>query len=162
MATRFDTIAQHTFLVADGKWDARGTGRVGPEGTEASITGHTEVRRHGGDLTTARSTMIVHSTVPFEVHQDYEIRRSSIPDRFTFVSRNDRVGELNGELWLLPGYILLHYASPKGRFRGSEILIRRTAQHYTAIGQFVADQRAQTVWEVELQRISEEPLPSNG
>jgi hypothetical protein len=52
----------------------------------------------------------------------------------------------------MPTYIMLHYGSSKGRFRGWELLLRRTPEHYTAIGQFVADGRTQTVWEVELRR----------
>jgi hypothetical protein len=32
------------------------------------------------------------------------------------------------------------------------MLIRRSSDRYTAVGHFVADQRAQTVWEVELTR----------
>ena len=34
------------------------------------------------------------------------------------------------------------------------MLIRRSPDRYTAVGHFVADKRAQTVWEVELTRIS--------
>lgn len=156
MATRFDTTPQHTFMVADGKWDARGIGRVGPEGREARITGHTEIRNRGGGLVSAASTMIVHAQFPFEVRQVYEVRSTSAPERYTFVSTNDRIGELSGEIWLLPTYITLHYGSSKGRFRGWELLLRRTPEHYTAIGQFVADGRSQTVWEVELRRTSNE------
>jgi len=156
MATRLGTTPQHTFMVADGKWDARGIGRVGPEGREARISGHTEVRNRGDGLVTASSSMIVHADFPFEVRQEYEIRSTSTPERFTFVSRNDRIGELSGEIWLMSTYITLHYGSSKGRFRGWEILLRRTPEHYTAIGQFVADSRTQTIWEVELRRTTDE------
>ena len=100
--------------------------------------------------------MIIHASIPFEVEQHYEVKSTSTPERYTFVSRNDRIGELSGEIWLLPAYILLHYASSKGRFRGSELLIRRTPNHYTAIGQFVADGGAQTVWEVQLKKVGGE------
>lgn len=156
MATQLDVPSHHTFLVADGKWEARGTGLVGSAGMKAAISGYTEVQQRGAGLLTARSTMIVHASIPFEVEQHYEVKSTSTPERYTFVCRNDRIGELSGEIWLLPAYILLHYASSKGRFRGSELLIRRTPGHYTAIGQFVADGSAQTVWEVQLKRVGGE------
>ena len=152
MATRFDTSSQHTFLVADGQWEARGRGLVGPDAREAEISGRTSVRTRGGGLITVESVMTVHADIPFDVRQVYEVRRTILPERLTFVQRNDRIGELEGEIWLLPDYVVLHYASPKGRFRGSEMLIRRSPDRYTAVGHFVADTRAQTVWEVELTR----------
>jgi hypothetical protein len=157
MTTRVDMPAPHTFWVAAGDWEARGTGRVGPEGREARITGFTQVRPAGHGRFRVQSTMIVHTPVPFEVKQSYEIRDTGNGERYQFVSQNDRVGEMAGEIWLLPNYILLHSASAKGRFRGSEILLRRTPEHYTAIGQFIADRRAQSVWEVQLRRVSPEP-----
>ena len=156
MATRTDPTTQHTFLVVDGRWQARGTGVVGPMGMGGTITGNTVVTNRGGGLVTAESLMVVHASLSFEVHQQYEVRRTSNPDRYQFLTRSDRIGELQGELWLLPSYIMLHYASAKGRFRGSEVLIRRTPEHYTAIGQFIADSKAQTVWEVELHRVAED------
>lgn len=154
MATRFETASEHTFLVSDGVWEAHGRALLGADAREAEVHGRTEVRGLGGGFVAADSIMTVQAEVPFEVRQAYEVQSTSAPERLTFLSRNDRIGELVGELWLLPDYILMHYASPKGRFRGSEILIRRSADHYTAIGQFVADRRAQTVWEVELRRTS--------
>ena len=157
MATRFDTSSQHTFLVTDGEWEARGKGLVGAEARETEITGRTSIHSRGGGLITAESLMTVHADIPFAVRQSYEVRRTPLPERYTFVSRNDRIGELEGEIWLLPEYVVLHYASPKGRFRGSEILIRRSPDRYTAVGHFVADHRAQTVWEVELTRTSAGP-----
>ncbi len=156
MATHIDMPTQHTFLVAGGDWEARGAGRVGAEAQEARITGYTQVRPAGHGLFHVRSTMIVHTHIPFEVKQTYEIRDTGDGERYQFVSQNDRVGEMVGEIWLLPSYILLHSASVKGRFRGSEILLRRTPEHYTAIGQFIADRRAQSVWEVELRRLHPE------
>lgn len=152
MATRFDISSRHTFLVSDGNWEAVGVGWVGDEAREARITGHTEVRSLGAGATVVESTMTVHADVPFEVHQHYEVRRAAVPERLRFVSRNDRLGELKGEINLFQDYILLHYASAKGRFRGSECLLRRSPDHYTAIGQFIADGRTQTMWEVELRR----------
>jgi hypothetical protein len=153
MATRFDIASRHTFLVSDGAWEATGTGWVGDDAREAKITGHTEVRALGGGAIVVESSMTVHADVPFEVHQHYEVRSTGAPERFRFVSRNDRLGELKGEINLLPDYIVLHYASAKGRFRGSEVLIRRAPDRYTAIGQFAADGHTQTMWEVELQRL---------
>jgi hypothetical protein len=152
MATRYGTSSEHTFLVADGEWEARGRGLVGPDARDAEITGRTSIKSRGGGLITAESLMTVHADIPFDVRQMYEVRRTILPERLTFISRNDRIGELEGEIWLLPDYVVLHYASPKGRFRGSEMLIRRSPDHYTAVGHFVADRRAQTVWEVELTR----------
>lgn len=154
MATRIGTTSEHTFLVADGEWEARGKGLVGPDAREAEISGRTSIQNRGGGLITAESLMTVHGDLPFAVRQVYEVRRTILPERLTFVSRNDRIGELEGEIWLLPEYVLMHYASAKGRFRGSEMLIRRSPDHYTAVGHFVADHRAQTVWEVELTRTS--------
>jgi hypothetical protein len=156
MSTHIEMPTQHTFLVAAGDWEARGTGRVGADGREAQITGFTRVRPAGDGLFRVESTMIVHAHFPFEVKQTYEIRETSTPNRFQFVSHNDRVGEMVGEIWLLPNYIVLHSASAKGRFRGSEVLLRRTPEHYTAIGQFLADRRAQSVWEVQLRRVPSE------
>lgn len=152
MATRFDITSRHTFMVSDGAWEALGTGWVGDDAREARITGHTEIRVLGGSGIVVESSMTVHADAPFEVHQHYDVRGTSIPERFRFVSRNDRLGELKGEIHLLPDYILLHYASAKGRFRGSETLIRRALDHYTAVGQFIADGHTQTMWEVELKR----------
>jgi hypothetical protein len=154
MATRFETASHHTFLVSDGVWEAEGTGWVGDDAREAAISGRTEVRGLGGGLTVADSLMTVHAEVPFEVHQQYDVRATPNPDRYVFVSRNDRVGELSGEVSLMPDYIVLHYASAKGRWRGAEMLIRRSPDHYTAVGQFVADRRTQTIWQVELRRVA--------
>lgn len=156
MTTRLATPAPHTFWVAAGDWEAAGTGRVGPDGRVATITGFTQVRPAGSGRFRVQSTMIVHAQFPFEVKQTYDIRDTGNGERYHFVSQNDRVGEMEGEIWLLPNYILLHSASVKGRFRGSEILWRRTPEHYTAIGQFIADRRAQSVWEVQLRRVSPE------
>ena len=157
MATRISTPSEHTFLVADGEWEARGKGLVGPDAREAEISGRTSILSRGGGLITAESLMTVHTDIPFDVRQIYEVRRTILPERLTFVSRNDRIGELEGEIWLLPEYVMMHYASAKGRFRGSEMLIRRSPDRYTAVGHFVADHRAQTVWQVELTRTSAFP-----
>jgi hypothetical protein len=154
MATQFETAARHTFLVVDGAWDARGTGWVGDDARAAEITGHTEFRNVGGGLIVVESIMTVHAEPLFEVRQHYDVRSTRIPERYAFVLRTDRVGELKGDVCLLRDYMVLHYASPKGRFRGSEILIRRDLDHYTAVGQFTADARTQIVWEVELRRTS--------
>jgi hypothetical protein len=156
MSTHIEMPTQHTFLVAAGDWEARGSGRVGADGREARITGFTQVRPDGAGNFRVQSTMIVHAQFTFEVKQTYEIHETSTQNRFHFVSHNDRVGEMTGEIWLLPNYIVLHSASTKGRFRGSEVLFRRTTEHYTAIGQFLADRRAQSVWEVQLRRVSAE------
>ena len=152
MAARPDTASRHTFLIADGTWEAHGTGWVGDDAREARITGNTEIRVLGPGALVVESLMTVHADVPFEVRQHYEVRGTAVPERYRFVSRNDRLGELRGEISLLPEHIMLHYASAKGRFRGSEVLIRRAVDHYTAIGQFIADNHTQTMWEVELRR----------
>jgi hypothetical protein len=152
MATRSDTASRHTFLVADGIWEAHGTGWVGDDAREARISGRTEIRGLGAGAIVVESSMIVHADVPFEVRQHYDVRGTAVPERYRFVSRNDRLGELKGEISLMPDHIMLHYASAKGRFRGSEVLIRRGPDHYTAVGQFIADNHTQTMWEVELKR----------
>jgi hypothetical protein len=160
MATQFETASPHTFLVTDGAWDARGTGWVGDDAREAEITGHTEFRNLGGGLIVVESVMTVHAEPVFEVRQHYDVHRTRIPERYSFVLRTDRVGELKGDLSLLRDYMVLHYASPKGRFRGAEILIRRGPDRYTAVGQFTADARTQIVWEVELTRTAEGAGPA--
>jgi hypothetical protein len=153
MATRFDTSYEHTFLLADGVWEARGRALAGPDANEALVTGTSNVRVLGGGHIAVDSVMTVQAGIPFEVRQRYTITRTPTAERLTVVSRNDRIGELIGEMWLLGDSIQYHYASAKGRFRGGEWLRRRTPDHYTAIGHFVADGRAQIVWEVDLRRV---------
>ncbi len=152
MATGVDAATRHTFLVTDGSWDAEGTGWVGDDARPAKITGHADFRGLGGGLIVVESVMTVHADSVFEVRQHYDVRATRIPERYAFVLRTDRVGELKGDASLLADYLVYHYSSTKGRFRGSEILIRRSPDHYTAIGQFIADARTQIVWEVELRR----------
>ena len=153
MATRFDTSYEHTFLLADGVWEARGRALLGPDANEAVVTGTSNVRVLGGGQISIESVMTVRAGIPFEVRQRYTITRTSSAERLQVISRNDRIGELTGEMWILGDGIQYHYASAKGRFRGGEWLRRRSPEHYTAIGHFVADGRAQVVWEVELRRV---------
>ena len=57
--------------------------------------------------------------LPFEVWQRYEFRQSDRPNTWNFVSQNDRVGEMTGEVVFWGPYAIMHYTSAKGRFRGS-------------------------------------------
>ena len=146
---------QHTFLLREGVWEAEGTGYVAADAAEARITGRTEVRHPGPDRITNEGWMKVHTPTEFEIWQRYEFRPGTRPHTWTFVSHNDRVGELTGEVLFWGPYALIHYASAKGRFRGSEMLTRVNDEEYTSVGKFIADGRAETVWAVRLRRVSD-------
>lgn len=146
---------QHTFLLREGVWEAEGKGYVAADAAEARITGRTEVRHPAPDRITNEGSMRVHTPTVFEIWQRYEFRPSSRPNTWTFVSHNDRVGELTGEVLFWGPYAFIHYASAKGRFRGSEILTRESDTEYASIGKFVADGRAETIWSVRLRRVSD-------
>lgn len=146
---------QHTFLLREGVWEAEGTGYVAADAVEARITGRTEVRHPAPDRITNEGWMKVHTPTVFEIWQRYEFRPDARPRTWTFVSHNDRVGELTGEVLFWGPHALIHYASAKGRFRGSELMTRVNDEEYTSIGKFVADGRAETVWSVRLRRVSD-------
>ena len=143
----------HTFLLREGVWEAEGRGLSGTDHAEARITGRTEIRHPLSDRITNEGWMRVHTTPVFEIWQRYEFAPSGRPDTWTFVSKNDRVGELTGEILFWGSHLILHYASAKGRFRGSELLTRVHDGHYTSIGEFIADGRAEMVWSVDLRRV---------
>jgi hypothetical protein len=147
---------QHSFLLQEGVWEAEGRGYVAAEGTETRITGRTTVRHPAPDRITNEGWMRIH-TLPlaFEVWQRYEFRPSDRPNTWNFVSQNDRVGELTGEVVFWGPHAILHYASAKGRFRGAELMTRVNDTEYTSLGKFVADGRAETVWSVRLVRVAE-------
>lgn len=146
---------QHTFLLREGVWEAEGTGYVAADGAEARISGRTEVRHPAGDRITNEGWMKVHTPTTFEIWQRYEFRPGTRPNTWSFVSHNDRVGELTGEVLFWGPHAFIHYASAKGRFRGSELLTRVNDVEYTSVGKFVADGRAETVWTVRLKRVAD-------
>lgn len=146
---------QHTFLLREGVWEAEGTGYVAADAVEARITGRTEVRHPAPDRITNEGWMKVHTPKVFEIWQRYEFRPDTRPRTWTFVSHNDRVGELTGEVVFWGPYAMIHYATAKGRFRGSELMTRVHDGEYTSVGKFVADGRAETVWSVRLRRVSD-------
>lgn len=143
----------HSFLLREGVWDAEGRGYVPSDGKEARITGRTTVRHPSPERITNEGWMRVHTApIAFEVWQRYEFRPSDRPHTWTFVSQNDRVGELTGEVVFWGPHAILHYASAKGRFRGSEWMTRISENEYTSTGKFVADGKVETVWSVRLTR----------
>jgi hypothetical protein len=145
---------QHSFLLQEGVWDAEGQGYVAADGREAKITGRTTVRHPAPDRITNEGWMRVHtSPIAFEVWQRFDFRPSDRPNTWNFVSRNDRVGELTGEVVFWGPHAILHYASAKGRFKGSEWMTRVNADEYTSTGKFIADGKAETVWSVRLKRV---------
>ena len=146
---------QHSFLLREGVWEAEGTGYVAADGVEARITGRTEVRHPSADRITNEGWMKVHTRTEFEIWQRYEFRPGTRPHTWSFVSSNDRVGEMTGEVLFWGPYALMHSASAKGRFRGSEMLTRISDTEYTSVGKFIADGRAETVWSVRLRRVAD-------
>lgn len=144
---------QHTFLLKEGIWEAEGLGYISANGDEARITGRTEIRHPETDSITLESWMKVHTTPVFEVWQRYEFRPGRRPNTWSFNSKNDRVGDLNGEVLFWGEHALVHHASPKGRFRGDELMTRVNESEYTTIGKFIADGRAEMVWSVRLRRV---------
>jgi hypothetical protein len=143
---------QHTFLLREGIWEADGQGWMAAEGTEARITGRTEIRHPDPDHIVNEGWMRVHTAPLFEVWQRYEFRPGLRHNTWSFVSKNDRVGELTGEVVFWGPHAILHYASAKGRFRGSELITRVNDDEYTSIGKFIADGRAELLWSVRLKR----------
>ncbi len=147
---------QHSFLLKEGVWDAEGKGYVAADGREMRINGRTTVRHPAPDRITNEGWMRLSSTpIPFEVWQRYEFRPSERPHTWNFVSQNDRVGELTGEVVFWGPHAILHYASAKGRFRGSEWMTRVTDHEYTSTGKFIADGKAETIWSVRLTRVED-------
>lgn len=144
---------QHTFLLREGVWEAAGRGLLGADAAEARITGRTVVRHPAPDRITNEGRMTVHTAPVFEIWQRYEFQPSERANTWSFVSRNDRVGELTGEILFWGPNALLHYASAKGRFRCSELMTRESENEYTSIGEFIADGRAELVWSVRLTRV---------
>jgi hypothetical protein len=147
---------QHSFLFKEGVWEAEGHGYVASEGRDARITGRTTVRHPSPDRITSEGFMRLHTApVAFEVWQRFDFRPSDRPNTWNFVSQNDRVGELTGEVVFWGQHAIIHYASAKGRFRGSELMTRLNENEYTSIGKFIADGRAETVWSVRLARVAD-------
>ncbi len=147
---------QHTFLLEEGIWEAEGTGLLPATGTEARIAGRTEVRHDGGKITN-EGWMRVQTIPAFEVQQRYEFKPARRANTWSFISNNDRVGEMTGEIVFWGPHALLHYSTAKGRFRGSELMTRVSESEYTAMGKFTADGRAEIVWSVRLTRVSPPP-----
>ena len=147
---------QHTYLLAEGTWEAEGTGLLPATGTEAKIIGRTQIR-HDGERITNEGWMRVQTLPAFEVQQRYEFRPARRANTWSFVSNNDRVGEMTGEVVFWGPHAMLHYSTAKGRFRGSELMTRVSDTEYTAIGKFTADGRAEIVWSVKLRRVDPPP-----
>jgi hypothetical protein len=147
---------QHSFLLKEGVWEAEGQGYVAAEGRDARITGRTTVRHPSPERITSEGFMRLHTApVAFEVWQRFDFHPSDRPHTWAFVSQNDRVGELTGEVVFWGQHAIIHYASAKGRFKGSELMTRVNENEYTSIGKFVADGRAETVWSVRLVRVAD-------
>jgi hypothetical protein len=147
---------QHSFLLKEGVWEAEGRGYVTAEGKDARISGRTTIRHPSPDHITTEGFMRLHTApIAFEVWQNFDFRPSDRPNAWTFVSHNDRVGELTGEVVFWGDYALIHYASAKARFRGSELMTRVNDGEYTSIGKFIVDGRAETVWSVRLVRVAD-------
>jgi hypothetical protein len=147
---------QHSFLLEEGVWEAEGRAYVPADGRESRISGRTTVRHPGEGRITNEGWMRVHTApIAFEVWQRFEFRPSERPNTYTFVSQNDRVGELTGEIVFWGPHAILHYASAKGRFRGSEWMTRVGAREYTSTGKFIADGKAETIWSVRLTRVED-------
>ena len=147
---------QHSFLLEEGIWEAEGRGYIPSDGREAKISGRTTVRHPASDRITNEGWMRVHvAPIAFEVWQRFEFRPSDRPHIWNFVSQNDRVGELTGEVVFWGPHAILHYASAKGRFRGSEWMTRIDKDEYTSTGKFIADGKAETVWSVRLTRVED-------
>lgn len=147
---------QHSFLLKEGVWEAEGQGYVATEGRDARITGRTTVRHPSPERITSEGFMRLHTApVAFEVWQRFDFRPSDRPNTWAFVSQNDRVGELTGEVVFWGNHAIIHYASAKGRFKGSELMTRVNENEYTSIGKFIADGRAETVWSVRLVRVAD-------
>ncbi len=147
---------EHTFLLREGVWEAEGQGYVSAEGRESRITGRTTIRRPSPDVITSEGFMRLHTApIAFEVAQRFDFRPSDRPNTWSFVSHNDRVGDMTGEVVFWGDHALIHYASAKGRFRGSELMTRVHDREYTSIGKFIVDGRAETVWSVRLARVAD-------
>lgn len=148
------TENKHSFLLQEGIWEADGRGYVGADGRETRITGRTTVRHAAPERITNEGWMRVHTApIAFEVWQRFDFSPSDRSNTWTFVSRNDRVGELTGEVVFWGPHAILHYASAKGRFRGSEWMTRVSDDEYTSSGQFIADGKAEIFWSVRLTRV---------
>ena len=147
---------EHTFLLREGVWEAEGQGYVSAEGRESRITGRTTIRHPSPDVITSEGFMRLHTApIAFEVAQRFDFRPSDRPNTWSFVSHNDRVGDMTGEVVFWGDHALIHYASAKGRFRGSELMTRVHDREYTSIGKFIVDGRAETVWSVRLVRVAD-------
>ena len=147
---------QHSFLLEEGIWEAEGRGYIPADGREAKISGRTTVRHPATDRITNEGWMRVHvAPIAFEVWQRFEFRPSDRPHIWNFVSQNDRVGELTGEVVFWGAHAILHYASAKGRFRGAEWMTRLDKDEYSSTGKFIADGKAETVWSVRLKRVED-------
>jgi hypothetical protein len=87
-------------------------------------------------------------------HNRYEIEPFSPGARSThWSSSNPAIGALRGRFVLAGDAILSFYASPTGRYRGFECLLKRTEKSYSAHGALLEEDKVISTWALELSQV---------
>ena len=87
-------------------------------------------------------------------HNRYEIVPFSPGARSThWTALNPAIGALRGRFVIVGDSILSFYASPTGRYRGFESLLRRDSARYSVRGSLLEEDKVVSTWSLELTRL---------
>lgn len=87
-------------------------------------------------------------------HNRYEIVPFTPGARSThWIALNPAIGALRGRFVIVGDSILSVYASPTGRYRGFESLLRRDRARYIVRGSLLEEDKLVSTWALELTRL---------
>ncbi len=142
--------AGHTFLIAPGRWIARGWfGR--PDGTRVALTGEAEIAHHEREWVN-RSAMIVHAQPAVRFTNDYAIE-PLVPGATStgWTSVNPALGRFAGRFTLVGDTILSHAATEDGVHAVAESLRQIDAGRYEGRGTLYRSGALVSTWAVTLE-----------
>lgn len=143
--------ADHTFLLEDGLWIARGY-YIDSIGVLYPVNGESRIA-HEGDRWINDSWMRIPADPPVEYRNRYVITPfDEGTDCTVWISENPALGRLRGTFVLVDDTILSVYGTEDGRLRGSEALLRVSSILYRGRGCLMEGEKKISSWAVELKR----------
>ncbi|NPU83424.1 MAG: hypothetical protein HPY65_02960 [Syntrophaceae bacterium] len=144
-------IADHTFLLAEGLWIARGY-YIDSIVVPYPVSGESRIT-HEGDRWINDSWMRIPADPPVEYRNRYVVTPfEEGTDCTAWISENPALGRLRGTFILVDDAILSVYGTEDGRLRGSEALLRVSSILYRGRGCLMEGEKKVSSWSVELKR----------
>ena len=142
----------HTFILEPGNWTAEG--KFWDEmGKEFVTTGETNIS-HNRLTWKNYGTMTIHKDTLVSFENDYEIQPfDGASDTTSWSSKNPAIGNLSGHFAIVGDAITSLYESGDGKYKGHEVMLRKSKTEYTVIGAFYEDKRKLSSWNVQLRKV---------